>query len=1302
VLHDLLARIPAEDRLLVISLAGVHNWRQNSEWTSLDFRPSSTYTTEAWVAFDGDLAENRQVWDATRMLMDYLVEKKKVSEDEVKILDMTGLRTKSGDKVGVDDFLAEHGTYIDLVGTATTELPERPAIPDEDLIGQWRMNDTGTILQQCVRPDPESRARWVEKVYMGGRLRSIQQSRAPSDQEESTWVRGRGVEPEDTEVKVEIEISWLQGSETGVTELSEDSDAVMSAVITGPAQLLSLAPSDWLKAGAIIPVEVQRHVEWPPRKFADEWMRAMKAHDSDRTIDENRWMTMGWVPTDRPGDPVFIVGTQVIDAQGGSTRAKPGIGERELSGATSLSVLPMAPRTDEETRRETIRRSLETVLERFLVDGPWKNPDIGKLMLAASLRPAIPLRPVTSIYMVGQAGSGKALPLDTVIPVPSSRRFPEGRARVGDIRVDDRVFGSDGEVTRVRATTRDHRARAYDLHLSDGRIARMTDRHIVKVSSTSTRSLSRLGASRHIDASTSSLVDALRRAARQVRSGESGRVEDVAAGYGLSQGALERAAEAARLPSMTLLAPDRSQDATEQTAYASAEVSRALDGHISTPVGIAEAFVPAADLAGATGLDEDHLHRLMTGGGVTCETRTMHPHRPARVYPTGELLAALADLIECGVHGRTTRWFSLSAEEVAARVHEGLELPSIDPAGEVRSVSTVHRAGQAAGEAAVDGEHVEAVELMVANPSSSDRATFAAGFRIGAQRRMARQGILTGAVPGEEDHALYVPDPNTRDAVVALLRSIGRSPRSARDGYILYSASCEPVRITRAVPVASGQVEAKCLTVDASDGMFCTDGFVLTHNSWTASTAMVFWQTRPTWDENHLPGSAQDTPAATEHALNIAPIWVVDDLAPSPDQRKAASDQGKIGEIIRSVHNSSGKRRSGADMTQRAHRRPKALLIATAENELPIASAMARTICLTLPKGSLRGEAMSAMTRLRSSPEAPRVTAALIQYLASKVYLVGPDADTPVSKYWESRRNELKAMAVSIAVEKNRFVKDSFDRQAKMIADLMLVIAPLRDLALTVGVGRELVDLLRTEGDGTVGEGISNLSLQSHRATSATSPGLSLVRALKWVLAGTRSGYISNGSDPASPPFTARDGSESEGDTRTKNMALGWSYKAGEPTPNGERLGVAFERNGAMIIHFDMQTAFNVAKRSHGDLIPHGSTARTAWGSVWAAGLGIEGEYGIGERQSMDAKKGEDGKSSKRNSLSIMIGGVKTSGVPILFETLMDADVEPDGDDAEDFEDEDVLVDEDGVLIGEEIVGDMSADEAAEEGSDGD
>jgi hypothetical protein len=139
-----------------------------------------------------------------------------------------------------------------------------------------------------------------------------------------------------------------------------------------------------------------------------------------------------------------------------------------------------------------------------------------------------------------------------------------------------------------------------------------------------------------------------------------------------------------------------------------------------------------------------------------------------------------------------------------------------------------------------------------------------------------------------------------------------------------------------------------------------------------------------------------------------------------------------------------------------------------------------------------------------------------------------------------------------------------------------------------------------------------------------------------------------------------------------------------------------------MIIHFDMQTAFNVAKRSHGDLIPHGSTARTAWGSVWAAGLGIEGEYGIGERQSMDAKKGEDGKSSKRNSLSIMIGGVKTSGVPILFETLMDADVEPDGDDAEDFEDEDVLVDEDGVLIGEEIVGDMSADEAAEEGSDGD
>src|SRR5699024_4502054 len=107
-LHDLMLEVPQNKRVLILSLVGVQNFKQNPEWY-----PISLSNSSVWLAFDGDAASNLQVWKAANDMLTFLSESKHVAPDRLHFVDLSPVETDSGEKVGIDDFLSDHGTWKD-------------------------------------------------------------------------------------------------------------------------------------------------------------------------------------------------------------------------------------------------------------------------------------------------------------------------------------------------------------------------------------------------------------------------------------------------------------------------------------------------------------------------------------------------------------------------------------------------------------------------------------------------------------------------------------------------------------------------------------------------------------------------------------------------------------------------------------------------------------------------------------------------------------------------------------------------------------------------------------------------------------------------------------------------------------------------------------------------------------------------------------------------------------------------------------------------------------------------------------
>jgi DNA primase len=104
-------------------------------------------------------------------------------------------------------------------------------------------------------------------------------------------------------------------------------------------------------------------------------------------------------------------------------------------------------------------------------------------------------------------------------------------------------------------------------------------------------------------------------------------------------------------------------------------------------------------------------------------------------------------------------------------------------------------------------------------------------------------------------------------------------------------------------------------------------------------------------------------------ALKDVPL-VIDDYAPQDTDSDARALRQKANQVIRSVGNRSARGRANADLSERAQRPPRGLVIATAEHALTVQSIVGRMIYVPVEKGAVRaardGESDSLLDRAQA------------------------------------------------------------------------------------------------------------------------------------------------------------------------------------------------------------------------------------------------------------------------------------------------------------------------------------------------
>ncbi|WP_415854146.1 hypothetical protein [Sinomonas sp. G460-2] len=425
--------------------------------------------------------------------------------------------------------------------------------------------------------------------------------------------------------------------------------------------------------------------------------------------------------------------------------------------------------------------------------------------------------------------------------------------------------------------------------------------------------------------------------------------------------------------------------------------------------------------------------------------------------------------------------------------------------------------------------------------------------------------------------------------------------------------------------------------------------------SFTAHRCMQFWAAVPGQDWiDRLPGAASDTAAYMEKAVSQAPIWVVDDLAPSTSQRAAEAGATKLEDLIRSMFNDSGKGRMNVDMTARAQNRPMAQLIVTAENRLATASAMERTIPVAIGDGALSPstEVTDALVQVGKDGIPARLTAHLIQWIQHRAReypgrWAGYRAEV-LDRLNEGTKEDVKRLMEAAGAERSKI-----ERTSDLMGDVLSVLPLLQEMAARAGVEDELVDRLLVDGMGVP---VVENAIDTHAENREAAPGMSLVRALKNLLQSGRAHVVAV-EDPSRAPFVGSDEQELSRQGLTNNQ-LGWiaGGSDGSMRPGGESIGFLVKVRDKDAVLFSRETAFNAAQRAYPDLIPPGQGAASAWMAVWDEGLAC-GVYR------------EKGRGSKASSVyRYRFGDLDLRGVPVDLPTLFSGgrnhrDIDEDGQD---------------------------------------
>jgi hypothetical protein len=309
----------------------------------------------------------------------------------------------------VAEHLGSGSTLEDLMSSMSPDLPE-PAERDKDLSpGDWRIHSSGTFTEECVASAAGPGGStvgytWMPVLSLGGRVLSLETRRQPTDLEIRTGQVDPGVRAAAAnDRQVTIEISW------------SDERGVHAARVTGPANILGYAPHEWDRQGATIPDNLLLHPAWPPSwKQGSKWLTAVKANTQGKALRQTRWMQMGWVPT-KAGEPVFIIGVQVVGDASAAENSVSGIDETNLSVVSHFGVGDAPADWDNEGYREQVRQDFLDVIDAYIDGKAWTDVSTAAVVLAGALRPTLPLRPRNTIYIWGPKGKGKTWTAQTMM-----------------------------------------------------------------------------------------------------------------------------------------------------------------------------------------------------------------------------------------------------------------------------------------------------------------------------------------------------------------------------------------------------------------------------------------------------------------------------------------------------------------------------------------------------------------------------------------------------------------------------------------------------------------------------------------------------------------------------------------------------------------------------------------------------------------------------------------------------------------------------------------------------------------------
>jgi hypothetical protein len=347
-----------------------------------------------------------------------------------------------------------------------------------------------------------------------------------------------------------------------------------------------------------------------------------------------------------------------------------------------------------------------------------------------------------------------------------------------------------------------------------------------------------------------------------------------------------------------------------------------------------------------------------------------------------------------------------------------------------------------------------------------------------------------------------------------------------------------------------------------------------TGKSWTAAAITAFWQRQPgSFDHQGLPGSAGDTFAHMEDMVAHFPLWVIDDLAPTPDRVKERQDQSKLSDMIRAKYNAKGRGRAGISsggVKAQESKKPRALLVLTAENDLTVPSAMARTLVLPMRKKGL-GENINLLEKMRrETTTISQMSAIVVGYLQWRVSREGWQA---VVHDFETRRAEAEGHFREV-FQQRVSQGSSPERPAHIAADVMIAVDLVAEIARELELDEEIIGLFDAH---QLPQQIIDLLIEAHRGTRETQRGYAFVEAIRQLLR-TGEAHVLDYEDPTNPPTLP-----GRADSGITSTAFGWFPAGGDRDgyqPRGTPIGTfqIDRKTGRAFLAIQAHDAFRIAK----------------------------------------------------------------------------------------------------------------------------